>query len=77
MASGLVVRVEPSHFLEILSRSPTPIVVHAEPRLFASQHRYLTSYKGLGFYTTSKTPVDLPIGSEIIEAKRLSVPELY
>jgi hypothetical protein len=77
MASGLVVQVEPSYFLEILSKDSALIVVHAEPRLFAPQHRYLTSYKGIGFYAISKTPLDLPTVAEMIEAKRLSVPELY
>jgi hypothetical protein len=77
MASGLVVQLEPQDFLEVLSRNAGGIVVHAEPRLFAAQHRYLTSYKGIGFYATSKTPLDLPKGAEVIEAKKLSVPELY
>jgi hypothetical protein len=52
-ASGVLVRVEPTEFLKILSRQEEPLVVVAHGGIFRSSWQYLTSYKGLAFFTKS------------------------
>jgi len=66
---GPVVVMEPDEFLKILNRQEEPLVVYATGGLFRARHSYLTSYKGLTFYTKSAEPLRLPPRSEIINAK--------
>jgi hypothetical protein len=73
-ASGAIVNVGPDDFLHILSRQKEPLVVHATGGFFSTSYMYLSSYKGLAFYTKSPSPLDLPSGCEIIEAKKIWIP---
>lgn len=73
-ASGAIVRVEPNEFIGILKRQPGALVVHATGGFFSTNYRYLTSYKGLAFYTKSHEPLDLPSGTELVQAKAIWVP---
>jgi hypothetical protein len=50
-ASGVIVRVEPDEFVGIVKWQPGGLVVHATGGFFSTDYRYLTSYKGLAFYT--------------------------
>lgn len=74
-ASGAIVRVESMDFMTILEKVENPLVVHSESRFFSTKYHYLTSYKGLIFYTKSVTPLMLRPSMEIIRAKRIYVPE--
>jgi hypothetical protein len=73
-ASGVIVRVEPAEFLEVVRRQPGPLVVHATGGLFSTNYQYLTSYKGLAFFTKSPAPLDLPAGAEVVQAQSIWVP---
>ncbi len=73
-ASGTIVTVEPKDFAAILTKNKTPLVVQAEGGVFATKYFYLTSYKGLAFYTKSATPIQLPGDIELIHAKKIWVP---
>ena len=73
-ASGAVVRMEPDDFLAILKRQPRPLVVHATGGFFSTNYQYLTSYKGLAFFTKASAPLDLPPDTELIQAKRFWMP---
>src|SRR5687767_77785 len=42
-ASGVVVRVEPQDFVNILRRTEKPLVVYAQGGFFSTNHQYLTS----------------------------------
>lgn len=66
--------VEPGDFLAILVRQTGPLVVHAKSGVFSTTHRYLTSYKGLVFFTKSPATLELPSGTELVPCKRLWVP---
>jgi hypothetical protein len=55
-ASGAIVRVEPRDFLRIFEQQEAPLVVHATGGFFSTSYQYLTSYKGLAFFTKSETP---------------------
>jgi hypothetical protein len=73
-ASGVIVRVEPDEFVGIVKRQPVALVVHATGGFFSTDYRYLTSYKGLAFYTKARAPLDLPVGTELVQAKKIWVP---
>lgn len=73
-ASGVIVRVTPENFLSILRRIESPLVVHATGGLFSTKYRYLVSYKGLAFYAQSPAPVELPRGTELVQAENIWVP---
>ena len=76
-ASGVLVRMEREAFLLMLDRREAPLVVHAEGGFLKTKHSYLTSYKGLALYTKGhEEPLPLPKMAEIVEADKISVPEL-
>ena len=74
-AMGSFVIVDAGEFLKVLEKEENPAVVYCEAGFF-SKNKYLTSYKGLTFFTKSKDFLPLPAGAEIILAKKISVPEL-
>jgi hypothetical protein len=73
-ASGVIVRVEPSEFLRLLPRIEEPLVVHATGGFFSTNYQYLTSYKGLAFFTRSPEPLGLPESCELIQARAIWIP---
>jgi hypothetical protein len=73
-ASGVLVRVEPAEFSKILYRAKDPLVVTASGKWFGPKYQYLVSYKGLAFFTGSKTPLALPSGCEVVTAQRINIP---
>lgn len=73
-ASGAIVRVAPGDFRAVLSRVATPLVVLATGGVFKKHYQYLTSYKGLVFYTKSAAPLELPGDVELITADRIWIP---
>ena len=73
-ASGVIVHVEPGEFLGILRRQPGALVVHATGGFFRTTYKYLTSHKGLAFFTKAPAPLDLPPGTELVQAKAIWVP---
>jgi CRP-like cAMP-binding protein len=73
-ASGAIVSIEADDFLRVLQRAQAPLVVHALGGIFSTNYQYLTSYKGLAFFTKSASPLDLPSGCEVVLAKRIWIP---
>jgi hypothetical protein len=73
-ASGVIVRLEPNEFIQILSRQDAPLVVTARGGFFSTKYQYLTSYKGLAFFAKSATPIPVPSGAEIVEAGWIWIP---
>ena len=73
-ASGTIVRVSPASFLKIVSKSEEPLVIVAEGGLFSVSYQYLTSYKGLAFFTKSSDPLYLDGSAEIITADKIWIP---
>ena len=73
-ASGVIVRVEPEDFQSILKRHGEPLVVQATGGFFTTQYLYLTSYRGLAFFTKSATPLVLPRQCEVVEARKIWIP---
>jgi hypothetical protein len=73
-ASGVIVRVEPEDFLGILQRQREPLVVQATGGFFTTNYQYLSSYKGLAFFTKSAFPLTLPGSCEVVQAKKIWIP---
>jgi len=73
-ASGTIINVPPEGFLEVLRKSESPLVVVASGGLFGKKCDYLTSYKGLCFYTRSGEALQLPGRAEIVNAKKIWIP---
>ncbi|MFO0913143.1 MAG: hypothetical protein U0795_09305 [Pirellulales bacterium] len=73
-ASGAIVRVAPDDFLAIINRNPEALVVTATGGFISTSYKYLTSYKGLAFYTQAYEPLRLPRGVEIVQAKSIWIP---
>jgi hypothetical protein len=74
-ASGAVVNMEPKDFLQIVYRCEDPLVVMATGKLFGrTSWKYLTSYKGLAFYTKSASQLALGSGVEVVYAKQIWIP---
>ena len=69
-ASGVLVRLEPSEFMKVLNHVPDPLIVTWRGGVFTKRSQYLVGYKGLGFFTQSAEPLDLPANVEIIVAKK-------
>ena len=75
-ASGVVVRLEVADWLKILERTDRPLVVIGMGGVFKKHNQYLTSYRGLAFFTTSKDTIVLPPRCEIVQAKSISIPDV-
>jgi hypothetical protein len=73
-ASGAIVRVEPEDFRSILLRQHEPLVVQATAGFFSTNYQYLSSYKGLAFFTKAPLPLTLPSGCEVIQARKIWIP---
>ena len=73
-ASGVIVRIEPDDFSWLVDQNEQPLVVHAIGGLFTKTHRYLTSHRGLAFYTKSTRELRLPPACQLVEAKSIWIP---
>jgi hypothetical protein len=75
-ASGAIVRMEPNDFQQIVGRADEPIVVIATSKLFGKvSYKYVTSYKGLAFYTKSSSRLSFGSGAMMVSAKSIWVPQ--
>ncbi len=73
-ASGAIIKVEPIDFMTIVNKAENPLVVYCQGGFLRTNFQYLTSYKGLIFYTKSATPITLPAAVEIVTAKKIWIP---
>ena len=73
-ASGVIVQVEPRDFEALVRRLTDPLVVTSRGGLFRKSYDYLTSYKGLAFYTRSPEPIQLPASAEVVAATKIWIP---
>jgi len=73
-ASGSIVRMSPDQFIRILGRAEEPLVVHAIGGIFRKNYQYLTSYKGIFFFTKSPGPLMLPGAAELVNAEKIWIP---
>jgi hypothetical protein len=60
--------------MKILDKNKDALVVTTKGGLIKANHQYLTSYKGLAFFTKSSTPLMLPGSAEVIISKQIWIP---
>ena len=73
-ASGVLVRVDPENFQTILNKAEKPLVICTTGGVFSKNFQYLTSYKGFAFFTKSRSPLDLSLKVEIVQANKIWIP---
>ncbi|HSR68885.1 MAG TPA: hypothetical protein VLU25_13190 [Acidobacteriota bacterium] len=73
-ASGAVVKMKPEEFQKLLNRMEEPLIVISEGGFFSKNYQYLTSYKGLHFYTKSPQHLHLPSDAEVMAAQKVWMP---
>jgi hypothetical protein len=73
-AVGVICKVEPQDFVNIVRRVDKPLVVCAEGGFFSKNFQYLTSYKGLAFFTKSPEPIQFGSDTELITAGKIWIP---
>ena len=74
-ASGVIVRVTPEDFRNLVGHAQDALVVHAESHWFGNRYKYLLSFKGFAFYTVAKEPIALPGSVALIRAEKIWVPD--
>lgn len=73
-ASGVIVKLSPEDFENVLRKAGKCLVVCATGGFISTNYKYLTSYKGLAFFTKSDVPLELPAGVETILAEEIWIP---
>lgn len=77
---GPIVKIESDGFLRIVKNAmefePNPLIVMATSGWFSTVYNYLTSYKGLYFYSSSSSPLLLPSQVEIITVDKIWIPNM-
>jgi len=73
-ASGAIVKMTPEEFMKIINKSEEPLVVFAKGGFLNRKFRYLTSYRGLFFFTSAPEKLALPSKAEIIAADKIWIP---
>jgi hypothetical protein len=74
-ASGAIIKIKPDDFVSILNKGDKPLVVYSRTVFLGSKSfRYLTSYKGLIFFTKCKEPLHIPSKAEVIQADKIWIP---
>lgn len=74
-ASGAIVRVLPEDFRRIVDKVEQPLVVVSVGRFLGTTYHYLTSYKGLIFYTRSREQLLLKGSTEDVHARSIYIPQ--
>ena len=67
-------RVAPHDFVAILEKVEEPLVVCAEGGFLSARYQYITGYKGLVFYTKSKTAFTFSPEVELVMANKIWIP---
>ncbi len=74
-ASGAIVKVDPDAFQMIAGKTEEPLIVRAEGGWRKKHYKYLTSYKGLIFFTKSPNELSFVSRAEVVFADKIWVPE--
>jgi hypothetical protein len=73
-ASGVIVRVSPEDFENILRKGDKPLVICATGGFISTNYQYMTSYKGFAFFTKCPAPMMFSPKVETIVAAKIWIP---
>jgi len=74
-ASGAIVRVEANVFEQLIQKQQDGLIVFSEGGILSTSYKYLMCYKGIFFFTKTKTPLILPGNLEVVKTKKIWMPE--
>jgi hypothetical protein len=75
-AMGSIVSVTPDDFRRVVSKNEDALVIFHYGGTFKKHYKYLTTYKGFTFYTKSDSKLSFNLPVEIVEADKISIPDL-
>lgn len=76
-STGSIVKITPEVMLGLISRMNEPLIIEChKKRFYGGEYSYLTSYKGLCFYTEAKSQLAIPTSAEIIMASEMWIPRI-
>ncbi len=73
-ATGPIIWVGPKEFTLLVYRMEAPLVVASKSGILRTRHRYLTTYKGMFFHTSSPEPLRFGATVELVVARRIRIP---
>ncbi len=73
-ASGSLIRIDPEEFGRMINKMDDGVVVETTIKFFSTTYKYLTSYKGLIFFTKSTSQLSIPSRLEKITATSMYMP---
>ena len=73
-ASGVIVRVSPDDFENILRKSDRPLVICSTGGFISKNFQYMTSYKGFAFFTKCPAPLMFSPKVETIVTEKIWIP---
>lgn len=75
-AIGSIIKLDPEEFQKVLVLADSPLVVIAAGGIFTKWHKYVFSFRGLTFYCKSNAELILPGGAQIVNARKISIPDI-
>lgn len=73
-AVGPIVFLDAAGFLDVVQKQNDLIVITADPTALLRKYRYITSYKGITFFTQTKEKITLPSNAYVISVEHLHMP---
>ena len=74
-ATGVIVHVDAGDFQALIKRAVEPMILVARGGVFKKHYQYMTTYKGLAFFTRSDRPLEFAGRHEKIMVKKLWIPD--
>ena len=75
-ACGSIIRVDEMTFQTLVENQPNGLYVWSKAGFFGSHYKVMRSYRGMTFYCKYTTLPVFPAEAEVIQAKRLVIPDL-
>lgn len=75
-AIGSIIKLDSAEFQRVLVLAESPLVVTAEGGVFSKWYKYVFSFRGLTFYCKSNAELILPGGAQVIQARKISIPDI-
>jgi hypothetical protein len=73
-ASGAIIDLSPEEFSKLMRRVEPSLIVVGRGGIVVKHFRYLMSYKGFIFHTSSPKPLQLDSRAEVISSKKVWIP---
>ena len=75
-AIGAIVELKPDDFQKIMNDKERPLIVVSRGGFIKKYYQYLAGSNGLVFYARSVDTMQFKGGTRVIEARKITIPEL-